>query len=297
MTEQKKKRGDRHDGTLAASGDPIHAIMPYIFGERADNEAVLFDNFDVSEVDRYLERKNGEKPQYKYTYFHVILAALAKVCYMKPKMNRFIIGNRYYQRKDISFCFIAKNKMTENSAESVLIITADDNDVPICQQIHDKICAEVYKIKTEEAVDDTSQQLQWISKIPRPILKAFIRLLFWLNANDKLPKALATVDPYSSSCFVSNLGSIRMSAVYHHLINWGTNSIFALINQAKKIPFFNDDGSYEMRNAISMGFTIDERIGDGFYFARALELLKDILLHPDILDQPLSAPYEQHDLN
>ena len=297
MTEQKKKRGDRRDGYRTVSSDPIHAMMPYLLGERADNEAVLYDTFDMSEVDKYLERKNGEKPEHKYTYFHVILAALAKVCYMKPKMNAFIIGNRYYQRNNISFTFVAKNKMTEGAAESVLILKADDDDIPICQQIHDKICAEVYKIKNDEAVDDTTQQLQWITKIPRPILKLFVKLLFWLNANDKLPKALASVDPYCTTCFVSNLGSIKMSAVYHHLINWSTNSLFALINTAKKVPFFNDDGSYEMRNSISMGFTIDERIGDGFYFARSLELLKDILLHPDILDEPLSAPYTQTENN
>ena len=292
MSEKIRKHGDRRDGRLLQSDDPLHALMPFILGERADNEAVLYETFDFSEVDSYLERKNGENPQYKYTYFHVVLAALAKIIYLKPRMNRFIIGHRYYERNHISFSFIAKNKMTEGAEESVLIIKAEDNDIPICQQLHDKICGEVYKIKTEQAVDGTTAQLKWISKIPRPILKAFIKLLFWLNAHDKLPKALAGVDPYCTTVFASNLGSIKMSAVYHHLINWSTNSLFVLINQAKKVPFFNEDGTYQMKNSISMGFTIDERIADGFYFARAIELFKDILMHPEILDQPLSAPYE-----
>ena len=295
MTDKVKKHGDRKDARLLESDDPIHALMPFIMGERADNEAVLYDTFDFTEIDRYLERKNAEKPEHKYTYFHVVLAALAKILYLKPRMNRYIIGHRYYERDHISFSFIAKNKMTEGAAESVLLIKAEDNDVPICQQIHDKICAEVYKIRKEEAVDGTTAQLRWMSKIPGPILKAFVRLLFWLNAHDRLPKALATVDPYCATVFASNLGSIKMSAVYHHLINWSTNSLFVLINQAKKVPFFEDDGSYTMRNSISMGFTIDERIADGFYFARALELFQNILLHPDILDQPLSAPYEKQD--
>lgn len=295
MTDKVKKHGDRKDARLLESDDPIHALMPYIMGQRADNEAVLYDTFDFTEVDRYLERKNAEKPEHKYTYFHVVLAALAKIIYLKPKMNRYIIGHRYYERDHISFSFIAKNKMTEGAEESVLLIKAEDNDVPICQQIHDKICSEVYKIRKEEAVDGTTAQLKWISKIPGPILKAFVRFLFWLNAHDRLPKALASVDPYCTTVFASNLGSIKMSAVYHHLINWSTNSLFVLINQAKKVPFFEDDGSYTMRNSISMGFTIDERIADGFYFARALELFQNILQHPDILDQPLSAPYEKQD--
>ena len=79
-----------------------------------------------------------------------------------------------------------------------------------------------------------------------------------------------------------------MSATYHHLSNWGTNSFFALVGEMKKRPFYNADGSYEMRDALEMGFTIDERIADGFYFLNSLKILKKLLEKPELLELPLN---------
>ena len=59
------------------------------------------------------------------------------------------------------------------------------------------------------------------------------KLLFVLDYYDKIPKALLDVDPYRTSAYVSNLGSINLEAEYHHLVNWSTNSIFILFNKVK----------------------------------------------------------------
>ena len=85
-----------------------------------------------------------------------------------------------------------------------------------------------------------------------------------------------------------------MEASYHHLINWSLNSIFVLANRMHKMPFFNDDGTYEMKDGMSFGFTIDERIADGFYFAKSLALFKNILAYPECLDEPLSASFDKY---
>lgn len=291
METKPKKRGDRRDGYLVRDGDPLHVFMPYLMGERAENEAVLTDNFDFSAATDYLNKKN-ETAQHHYTYFHLIIAALAKTIYLRPKMNRYIAGHRYYDRDNISFSFVAKNKMSDNGEESLLIIKAEDDGTNLIDQIHDKICAEVYKVREQKQVDGTTNTINWLTKIPRPILKIVIKLLFWLVYHDILPKQIYDFDPYRSTVFISNLGSIKMSASYHHLVNWSLNSIFVIANQKKKIPFFNDDGSYEMKDSIGIGFTIDERIADGFYFAKSIDLFKYIVTHPELLDSPLSQPIE-----
>ena len=38
------------------------------------------------------------------------------------------------------------------------------------------------------------------------------------------------------------------------------------------------------------GATLDERIGDGFYFARSLKLIKYIFAHPELLEKPFNEP-------
>ena len=50
------------------------------------------------------------------------------------------------------------------------------------------------------------------------------------------------------------------------------------------------DGTHELRDVIDFGATLDERIADGFYFARSLKLVKHIFAHPELLDQPLGEP-------
>ena len=41
MAELKKRRGDRFDATLVRDIDPLHWFMPYIYPNRADNEAFV----------------------------------------------------------------------------------------------------------------------------------------------------------------------------------------------------------------------------------------------------------------
>ena len=176
---KKKKRGDRTDGYLVRDLDPLHMFMPYLMGSRTENEAVMNEEFDLTEAIKFIEKKN-ENAQYRYTYFHLIVAALAKTIYMRPKMNRFIAGNRYYDRNNISFSFVAKNKMSDKGEESLLIIEAEDTQESLVDQIHNKICSEVYKVREEKQVDGTTNAIKWLNKIPRPILKLVCKILFWM---------------------------------------------------------------------------------------------------------------------
>ncbi|MBQ5787644.1 MAG: hypothetical protein IIW12_05525, partial [Oscillospiraceae bacterium] len=50
------------------------------------------------------------------------------------------------------------------------------------------------------------------------------------------------------------------------------------------------DGSKQIRDVVDIGATLDERIADGFYFARSLKLVKHMFAHPELLDLPLSQP-------
>ena len=290
-------KGDRKDGHRVYSSDPMQTFMPFILGERTDNEAVLNATFDMTAVVDYLKRKNDENPQYKYTIFHVVIAALAKTIYLRPRMNIFIAGHRQYQRDEVSFCFTAKNKMADNAGEFVMYLVAEDGS-PLTEQIHDKICSEVYKVRSESEkgneTNGTNNLMATLNKIPRPLLRFVVSILVWMQYHDILPEAVRAVDPYRATVFISNLGSIKLEASYHHLVNWSLNSIFVLANRMHKMPFFNDDGTYEMKDGMTFGFTIDERIADGFYFGKSLNLFKNILAHPEILDDKLSDPIDRY---
>lgn len=293
MAERKKRFGDRKDGYLVRDIDSVHAIAPYILPNRADNEAVLTDTVDMTHVIDYIARKNSAEPEFKYTFFHFIVAAIAKTIVLRPKMNRFYSGHRLYDRKDLLFSFVVKKKFSDNGQEVLATIKIDpDSDVSPIDQVYEKVKKIVYSVRKENSSDSTTDKMDMLLKIPRPILRLAMRILRWLEYHGKYPKFLMYDDPYYSSVFLSNLGSIKMSADYHHLANWGTNSIFGIIGEMKPMPFYNADGSVEVKPGLNLSLTIDERIADGFYFANSIKILRKFFENPELIDEPINKPLD-----
>lgn len=293
MTGRKKRFGDRKDGYLVRDIDSVHAIAPYILPNRADNEAVLTDTVDMTHVIDYIAKKNEGDPEFKYTFFHFIVAAIAKTIVLRPKMNRFYSGHRLYDRKDLLFSFVVKKKFSDNGQEVLATIKIDpESDVSAIDQVYEKVKKIVYSVRKENNSDSTTDKMDMLLKIPRPILRLAMRILRWLEYHGKYPKFLMYDDPYYSSVFLSNLGSIKMSADYHHLANWGTNSIFGIIGEMKPMPFYNADGSVDVKQGLNLSLTIDERIADGFYFANSIKILRKFFENPELIDKPINKPLD-----
>ncbi len=289
--EQKRKRrfGDRKDGYRLRKLDAMHKFMPYLLVNRADNEAVLKETIDFTNAVKYLEEKNAnvKEGEYKHTLFHVVLAALTKTMYHRPYMNRFIQGRRVYQRYDISYSFTVKKKFTDKSDEALAIVKVGKEGTSPFEEIYEEVKKRVFDIRVHNKQDGTTDIISKLVKLPRFMLRFVCSILKVMDFMGWTPMSLMKDDPYYSSVFISNLGSIKLSADYHHLVNYGTNSFFVIIGEKKKRPFFNDDGTYEMKDSIDIAMTVDERIADGVYFARTFALFKHLIANPYLLDRPV----------
>jgi hypothetical protein len=283
----KRRHGDRRDATLVRGLDSMHVFMPIMLPNRADNEAFIQELVDMSAVEAYLEKKNAQNPEYKYTFFHVILAALSRTIEMRPRMNRFIIGNRFYDRNHITFSFIVKKAFSDNADESVMILKYDPtSEKAAIDMIHDKICDFVYSVRKSNKKDGTTDILDTLAKTPMWMRRLIVAILRSLDAHGHMPKDIASEDPYNSTVFISNLGSIKLNAGYHHLTNWGTNSVFIVIGEKHMQPFYAEDGTVTVKSALNLGLTLDERIADGYYYSKTIRLLKKFLAEPELLDIP-----------
>jgi pyruvate/2-oxoglutarate dehydrogenase complex dihydrolipoamide acyltransferase (E2) component len=248
---------------------------------------------DLTAINEYLKKKNADSPEFKYTFFHVICAAIAKTIALRPRMNRFYAGHRFYERRDISISFTAKKRLVDNSDEALAILTVDrESEHPPIEQVYEKIKKFVYSVRREGKQDGSTDAMETFLKFPRPILKLAMKVLRFLEYHGKYPASLMKDDPFYSSVYVSNLGSIKMNASYHHLTNWGTNSLFIVISEKKPTPFWNADGTFEVRDALELGITIDERIADGLYFANSIKILRKLLQNPELLELPLLTEVE-----
>ena len=292
MQERKRRWGDRWDAWRLRGLDPVHVMMPYMFGDRTSNEAVLGEVMDLTEVDKYLAKKNAQNPEFKYTWFHFITAAISKAILLRPKMNYFIAGGRYYERKKIQVAFNVKRQFSDEAEESMAKFVLDPEGGSPMEQVHDYVHKFVTKVRKENQNVGVDDILKFLSHLPRFAWRIMSWALKRMEYYGIYPKSLAEDDPCYSSAYLTNLGSIKMNADYHHLFNWGTISFFATIGEKKMRPYFKEDGSYEMHNTIKLGLTIDERIADGYYFAKTLRLVRKIFQHPELLDEPAATPIE-----
>ena len=293
MKEQKRRFGDRKDGYRVRNLDSMHTISPLIMPKRCDNEAVMNEVIDITALNEYLAEKNAMSPDFKYTFFHVILAAIAKTIVLRPRMNRFYAGSRLYDRKDIVFSFVVKKQFEDDAHEAMAIIKIDeDSDVSPIEQIHSKIQKIVRQVRKENKKDGTTVLIdKLVSLLPIPILKFVVNTLNWLNDIGLYPTSFMKDDPYFSSVFVSNLGSIKMHASYHHLANWGTNSLFVVVGE-KKERLIIKDGKFKVCETIDLGMTVDERIADGVYFAKTVKILRHFIENPHLLELPIDTEIE-----
>ena len=91
---------------------------------------------------------------------------------------------------------------------------------------------------------------------------------------------------------LANLGSIKLHAGFHHLTNWGTTSVFVVIGEIKPRKLLCADGEERVLTSVDIGLTVDERISDGFYCSRAVQLLRKLLESPELLECPLEEKVE-----
>ncbi len=292
MGKRKKSWADRWDGYRIRGLDPVHVMMPYMFGSRIENEAVLGEVLDLTEVDKYLAAKNAGNPEFKYTWFHFIAAAIAKTILLRPKMNYFIAGGHYFERKQIEIAFNVKRQFSDEGEEAMAKFVLDPEGGSPLEQVHDYVHKFVTKVRSDNSGVGVDDALKLISHFPRFAWRIMMWTLRKLEYYGLYPKSLAKDDPTYSSAYLTNLGSIKMNADYHHLFNCGTISFFVTIGEKKLRPFFKEDGSYELRNTIKLGLTVDERIADGYYFAKTLRILRKIFAQPELLDRPAAELIE-----
>ena len=287
MSEKRKRQwGDRRDGRWVRDVPGLQTVMAHLMPNRTDCEVFLSDKIDVTELVKYLEEKNAAHPEYKTTLFHCFVVAIARMIHERPKMNRFIQGRRMYERDEISLSFVVKRRFADNGEESLMVLTPGEEDS--LDTVSRRIVGDVKETrKSESATGGIDATLDAFARIPRPLLMFLIRVIRWLDFWGLVPNALTDGDPNYTTVLMTNLGSIKCPSIYHHLNNYGTNSIMVAIGTLHKEEMVMPDGSRQIRDIVDIGATLDERIADGFYFARSLKLIKHLFANPALLDRPL----------
>ena len=286
MKTQKRRWGDRRDGVLLRDLDGMHFITPLIYPNRCDNEAYISETIDLTALNRFLEQKNAAEPEFRYTIFHAVTAALLKTITLRPKLNRFIANKNFYQRNEITASFVVKKQFADEAAEALAVVHGKPEMT--LDTLHEELRSQIMDCRDASKVDSSTDSMDLFNKMPRFLSKFIVWIITRLDILGIVPKSLIETDPYYCSVVISNLGSIKLHSGYHHLTNWGTCSLFCIIGEKSLRPVFKADGSYEMHEMLDLGLTIDERLADGYYYSGSVRLLKKLLEEPELLELPAS---------
>lgn len=276
--------GFRSDGKKVKNMNIIDKAGPFFMNQRIDAVNYMQTKVPCAPMDEFIARErriNG----ISYTYMHILFASLVRVMYTRPKLNRFIMRGTTYQRNTISITLDVKKKL-EDEGESVTVkfYFTGRESLPEIKKIVDD---EINKYTKDNVADDTTKAAKKFTALPDFLFRWALGFARWLDKHGMLGKKLIHASPFHTSCFVTNLKSIKLDYIFHHLYNFGTTSMFFSMGKEKMEPVVENNKEIKIAKIMNMGMSLDDRIADGLYYGKSLKLLKDLLANPDSLMERL----------
>jgi len=251
--------------------------MPFIM--RGRNESVVYyeQDLEVSKTWEFM-KTFSEKTGTKVTITHLLLWRAGQVLHMRPGLNRFVAGRRIYQRRGIWAVISMKKAMTEDSPDILMKYKLDPY-----WSLEDTVKAVQGGIDRGRSTQTsfTDLEMKILFSLPTAVVNAFARLLMKLDHYGWLPDFMLREDEMYASVAFANLGSIGLQPAFHHLYEYGNITIFAAIGKKAPRVMVGQNREPVVQDIMTIRYSFDERIHDGFYGIQALELFKHLVENPE----------------
>ncbi len=271
--------GYRSDGRRIKTLPPIFKLIPNIMKERVDSQVYFKQDIVLKELDEYIDKKAQEG--IKLSYMSIIFAAIVRIIAERPQLNRFAINGDVYARNGIMVSLAIKKNLSDEGEETTIKFhfTGTENIFEVKEKL-DKLIEENKNIETVNSTDSVAKAL---TIIPSWLVKIVVKLLMFMDRHGCMPKSIIEASPFHTSVFLTNVGSLGIDSIYHHLYNFGTTSMFFAMGKKKKSYIYEDDEMHEEK-CITIAFVGDERICDGYYYASSFKQLCKYLKKPELLE-------------
>lgn len=289
MSKYKRRFGDRKEGRLLRSLPAFAKFVPFIMPTRNDACNQYEESFEVSDVDRRLRklRVDGYKG---IGILHFIIAAYIRGVSMLPGMNRFIVGRRIYARDNIEVVITVKRSLAIDATETTIKVVFEPTDTIF--DVYRKMSEKIDEIKTVEGNNNTEDVAEAMCKAPRFLLRFALTILRIMDYFGWLPQSLLDASPFHGSMIITDLGSLRIGPIYHHIYNFGTLPVFISFGAKRHAYELDRHGNMVDRKYVDCKFVMDERTVDGHYYAQFLQAFRYICQHPEIVETPPSKVVE-----
>ncbi len=285
----RRRMGDRKEGRLLRSIPPFSKFIPYIMPQRNDRCVHYEESFEITPVDRRLRalRVQGYKG---IGMLHFLIAVYIRCVAMLPAVNRFVVGRRIYARDNIEVVMAVRRSNNVDETETTIKVQFEPTDTIF--DVYRKMNEKIEEIKTSDENNGTEDVAEAISKLPRFLIRFAILILRILDYFGWLPQSLVDVSPFHGSMIITDLGSLRIGPIYHHIYNFGTLPVFIAFGAKRHAYELNRHGQVEDHKYVDTKMVLDEGIVDGHYYAQLLQAFRYMFAHPEIVESPPSRVIE-----
>jgi len=273
--------GRRPDGRRLDHIDPIVQFMPFIMTNRNDAMNQVVQYVDYEPLAEYIKKrsKNGDR----ISFMSLIIAAYVRAVAEYPCLNRFIMNKQVFARNEITVALtVLRNAGDKDNLDEATVKgnfhpedTVDDVDRQMNELLADAVKA-----------DGDNETADFAAKLVkcRPLVQAVVWMAKLLDRYGLMPKFIHQLSPFHCGMVITNMASIGMPAIYHHLYNFGNSSIFIAMGKFERQPVYTKDG-VKHRNVIPLGIVMDERICGGAAYAQGMNYFKKLLENPELLEK------------
>ena len=291
-TARRRRMGDRKEGRLLRSLPGFAKFIPYIMPQRNDRYIHYEEAFEVTPLDRMLRklRVDGYKG---IGILHFLIAAYIRGISRMPGINRFVVGRRIYARNNIEVVMTVKRALSVDATETTIKVVFEPTDTVL--DVYRKMNEKIDEIKSSEENNGTEDVADLIARLPRFLIRFALTVLRVMDYFGWIPQSLLNVSPFHGSMIITDLGSLRIGPIYHHIYNFGTLPAFIAFGAKRHSYELNRRGEMVDKKYVDCKFVLDEGIVDGHYWAQFLLAYRYMFQHPDILVTPPSRVVEDVD--
>lgn len=266
----------RADGKRAREESLIANAIPYIMPKRYDAQNFITEYADMEILRRYIHEKRKEG--IRISYMTLILAAYFKAYQKNPKINRFIMNKRIYERNHfcVSFMILKKRANGLSDEACIKVFFEDGDDVLSIGRKIDEVVANNQVAAVNNSTDKFAKFMLSLPLLPTLV----VNLARLLDRYGLLPRKIIDLSPFHTSLFITNLASINTNAIFHHCYEFGTTGVF--ISMGKPVANYIN-GEYR-KKLIPLACVLDERICTGHEYALFWASFQRYLKHPEWLE-------------
>lgn len=262
--------------------DPVVQLTPYLMPMRCDAQVFLDHDLEYEPLMRYIAEKSRQG--IKITFMELLVAAYVRGVSQVPEVNRFIMNKKFYNRTQLTAAFtMLLDTPDGHPEETVVKIHFDPSDT-----IFDVSARVKSTIAQNRKPEDANLALKIASFLmSMPLLpNAVVALVRLLDRYGLCPKVLLEASPFHTSMFITNMASIGMHKVYHHIYNFGSTGLFFSLGTPERGYGVDGSGKVVRKSSLPVGVTADERVCGGAVYAQLFAVMKKCLKEPHLLEQP-----------